>query len=324
MNHIQVVIHHGGKFVNEGCLKYEGQIETLYFDPDVWSYFVVVSVVKSLGYDGFKELWYFVGCALTDDVDAMKMVTLAHLNERVHLYVVHNVPEAEVIPMIEYNVDEGGEEEGCEGGEGAQLPEGIEDGGVPADGERIEVVVGQAEEVDGEAVVSAYELQEERIKAEEVVSEAGEVDAMQRTEAAEVELQTPSIEVDRVEAAEVEVQADSIEVVRAEAGEVEVEVDRIQAQDGEGDTLHGQPYRIEVGDLDDVQVGDWSSTQESDDAEKDGEMGNEDGLVDIDVQCDVSESCSDLEVEVEPFLPGSDSDMDKDEINDSSWFNDEW
>ncbi|WVZ03656.1 hypothetical protein V8G54_024462 [Vigna mungo] len=53
-------------------------------------------------------------------------------------------------------------------------------------------------------------------------------------------------------------------------------------------------------------------------------MDNEDGLVDIDVQFDESESCSDLEVEVEPFPPGSDCDMDEQEIDDSSWFNDEW
>ncbi|WVZ24518.1 hypothetical protein V8G54_003062, partial [Vigna mungo] len=225
------------KFVNEGCLKYEGEIETLCFDPNVWSYFVVVSVVKSV----------------------MQMVTLAHLNGRVHLYVVHNVSEAEVIHMIEFNVDEGGEEvapfpEGIEeGGEGAQLPEGIEDGvrqeldedaQLPeeVDGQRIEVVVGEAEEVDGERI----------------------------------EVEGDSTEVDRAEAGEVEVEADTIQVDRPEAA------DRIQAQD------------------------------------------NEDGLVDIVVQCDVSESCSDLEVEVEPFLPGSDSDMDEDEINDCSWFNDEW
>lgn len=40
---IKVVIHHGGKFVNEGCLKYEGGSDTMYFNPDLWSYFVVVS-----------------------------------------------------------------------------------------------------------------------------------------------------------------------------------------------------------------------------------------------------------------------------------------
>ncbi|WVZ07317.1 hypothetical protein V8G54_020663 [Vigna mungo] len=224
--------------------------------------------------------------------------------------------------MIEYNVDVGSEEvapfaEGIEeGGEGEELDEGV-----PADGERIEVVVGQAEEVHGEDAVSVDVLLQERIEVEEIVGEAEEVHGevavstdvhgeevdgievdendVQRTEAAEVELQTPSIEVDRAEADGIEVQANTSEVDRAEAGEVEVEAEK-------------------DGEMDDVQVGDWSSTQESD-----GEMDNEDGLVDIDVQCHVSESCSDLEVEVEPFLPGSDSDMDELDIDDSSWFNDD-
>ncbi|WVZ09778.1 hypothetical protein V8G54_014308 [Vigna mungo] len=284
--------------------KYEGEIETLCFDADVWSYFVVVSVVKSLGYDGFKELWYSVGCgpvlddrlqALTDDVGAMQMVTLAHLNGQVHLYVVHNVSEAEVIHMIEYNVDLVGEE----------VPPFAEelDKGVPGDGERIQVV-GQVEEVVGQA--------EEVVgQAEEIVGEAEEVDGeqngndVQRTEEAEVQLdraEADRIEVDRAEGDGDEVQANTSEVDRAEAGEVEVEVE------AEKD-----------GQMDDVEVGDWSSTEESN-----CEMDNEDGLVDIDVQCDASQSFSDLEVGVEPFLPGCDSDMDEEDIDDSSWFNDDW
>ncbi|WVZ17179.1 hypothetical protein V8G54_010161 [Vigna mungo] len=279
MDHIEVVFHHGGKFVNEGCLKYEGEIETLCFGPDVWCYFVVVSVVKSLGYDGFKELWYSVGCgpilddrlqALTDDVGAMQMVTEVP-------------PFAEVIE---------------EGGEGEELDEGV-----PGDGERIQVVVGQDEEVVGQA--------------EEIVGEAEEVDGeqngndVQRTEAAEVQLdraEADRIEVDRAEGDGIEVDGDEVqanisEVDRAEAGEVEVEVEVEAEKDGQ---------------MDDVQVGDWSSTEESN-----GEMDNEDGLVDIDVQCDVSESFSDLEVEVEPFQPGCDFDMDEEDIDDSSWFNDD-
>ncbi|WVZ01813.1 hypothetical protein V8G54_022619 [Vigna mungo] len=99
----------------------------------------------------------------------------------------------------------------------------------------------------------------------------------------------------------VEVQAHSIKVDMAEAAEVEVQSDRIKAQDGQGDTLDDEPYRVEVGDLDYVQES------------NDGEMDSKDG-----------ESCSDLEVEVKPFLPGSDSDMEEDQINDSNWFNDEW
>ncbi|XP_017413096.1 uncharacterized protein LOC108324668 [Vigna angularis] len=107
----QVVIHHSGKFIKEGKLNYEGESTTLSFDPDMWNYFLVVSVVKGLGYDGFKELWYCVGGGsvlenrlepLLDDIGAMHMITLARLNGEVHLFVVHTVSEPEVIHMFEY------------------------------------------------------------------------------------------------------------------------------------------------------------------------------------------------------------------------------
>ncbi|WVY93335.1 hypothetical protein V8G54_032423 [Vigna mungo] len=235
----------------------------------------------------------------------MHMVTLAHLNGQA--------------------IDEGGE--------GAQFAEGIDDGvrqeldeGVCADGERIEVVVGQAEEVDAEDVeadrVKVHEGDIESTEEDgvEVEAEMIEVDVrdVERTEADGVDVESERIEVDetdvqRTEATKVELEARSIEVDeadvdRTEPAEVEVQSDRIEAHD-EGDRLD--------------EVRDWSSSRESHDGEKDGEMDSEDGLVDINVQCDVSESCSDLEVEVEPFVPGSDSDMEEDEINDSSWFNNE-
>ncbi|XP_022635666.1 uncharacterized protein LOC106758433 [Vigna radiata var. radiata] len=288
----------------------------MYFDPDVWSYFVVVSVVKSLGYDDFKELWYSVGCgpvlddrleALTDDVGAMQMVTLAHLNGRVHMYVVHNVSEAEVIHMIEFNVDEGGEDVG---GDGERIAdEGIADERVADEGvAEEEVVVGQAEEVHGEAAVSP-DGQGGDVAGDVVGTEVDEdyvqMAEVNRAEEVEVELESPGTEVNRGEEVDgIEVQPDSVEVDTVQPCEVEVEAERIQPQDGQ---------------MDDVEVGDWSSTHESD-----GEMDKEDGLVDVDIECDISESCSDLDVEVEPFLPESDSDKDGDEINDSSWFNDEW
>ncbi|WVZ25187.1 hypothetical protein V8G54_003731 [Vigna mungo] len=287
--------------------KYEGLIETLVFDSDVWSYFVVVSVVKSLGYDGFKELWYSVGCgpiledrleALTDDVGAMQMVTLAHLNGRVHMYVVHNVSEDEVIDMIEFNVDEGCEDVG--GDDERIADEGIADEGVAEE----EVVVGQAEEVHGETAVSP-DGQAGDVAGTEVDEDYVQMTEVNRAEEVEVELETPSAEVNRGKEVDgIKVQLDSVEVDTVQACEVEVEAERIQSQDGH---------------MDDVEVGDWSSTHESD-----GEMDKEDELVDVDIECDISESCSDLEVDVQPFLPESDSDKDGDEINDCSWFNDEW
>ncbi|KAG2383958.1 uncharacterized protein HKW66_Vig0152790 [Vigna angularis] len=61
---IVCVFHHGGKFINDSTLKYEGETTTLSFDPDTWSFFVVVSVVKSLGYENLKDLWYCLGGGL--------------------------------------------------------------------------------------------------------------------------------------------------------------------------------------------------------------------------------------------------------------------
>ncbi|XP_022640476.1 uncharacterized protein LOC111242260 [Vigna radiata var. radiata] len=120
----EVVIHHSGKFIKEGKLTYEGESITYSFDPDMWSYFIVVSVVKGLGYDGFKELWYCVGGGsvlknmlepLLDDKGAMHMITLARLNGEVHFFVEHIVSEPEVIHMLEYvNENTAGGESQCE------------------------------------------------------------------------------------------------------------------------------------------------------------------------------------------------------------------
>ncbi|WVZ10530.1 hypothetical protein V8G54_015060 [Vigna mungo] len=83
------VFHHGGKFITDGTLKYEGETTTLSFDLDVWNYFVVVSVVKSFGYDNFKQLWYCIRGGsmlknkleeLIDDTGAMHMANLGRLN----------------------------------------------------------------------------------------------------------------------------------------------------------------------------------------------------------------------------------------------------
>ncbi|WVZ16927.1 hypothetical protein V8G54_009909 [Vigna mungo] len=116
----EVVFHHGGRFIKDGPLRYEGESTILAFDPDVWSYFIIVSVVKGLGYDGFKELWYSVGRgsvlddkleALMNDRGALQMMTLARLNGQVHLFVVHTVSEPEIIHLLENVPHNIGEEE---------------------------------------------------------------------------------------------------------------------------------------------------------------------------------------------------------------------
>ncbi|KAG2384695.1 uncharacterized protein HKW66_Vig0117870 [Vigna angularis] len=363
MDNIEVSIHHGGKFVNDGCMKYKGESETMYFDPDLWN-------------DRLE--------ALCDDVGAMHMVNLAHLNGQVHLYVVCTISQPDVIPMIEYNVDEGGEEvapQVNEGGEGAQFAEGIDDGlrkqldeGVDGDGERIKAHdVGQAEmtqaaEDEGERIevdegdVERTKENEERIEVEEadvegertkadqvefegerieIVEADGERTTTDEVQEERIEGQKADVEAKRREVDEVEVEVGKIEVEEAdgerttadevqedegerieveegdaertttdemheeiiEVEEADIEAERIEAHDGEGHRLDGEGYRIEVQDLEDIEVVvcDWSTSRDDDD----GQMNSEDGLVDINVQCDVSHSSSNLEVEVEPVLLGN-------------------
>ncbi|KOM34526.1 hypothetical protein LR48_Vigan02g067600 [Vigna angularis] len=243
MDDIEVVIHHGGKFVNDGCLKYEGESETMYFDPDLWSYFVVVSVVKSLGYDDFKDLWFSVGCGpvlddklepLCDDVGAMHMVNLAHLNGQVHLYVVHTISQPDVIHMIEYNVDEGGEEvapQVNEGGEVAQFAEGVDDGlrqgldeGVGGDGERI-----KAQDVSHAEMTEAAEDEGERIEVDEGDVERTEADVVQeeRIEVEEGDVEGERTEANVVQEERIEVEEDDGERTTAD----EVQEERIEGQE---------------------------------------------------------------------------------------------
>ncbi|WVZ18440.1 hypothetical protein V8G54_005762 [Vigna mungo] len=58
-----------------------------------------------------KEFWYSLGGQsvdpdrlelLTDDRGAMHMLNIARLNDEVHLYVVHNMMEPEIIEMIDW------------------------------------------------------------------------------------------------------------------------------------------------------------------------------------------------------------------------------
>ncbi|KOM25157.1 hypothetical protein LR48_Vigan50s007700 [Vigna angularis] len=110
---IKVVVHHCGNFVSDdnGKLKFEGERAKWSCDPDLWSYFGIVSSVKELGHMDIKELWYCLGGQsvdpdrlelLTDDRGAMHMLNIARLNDEVHLYVVHNMMEPEIIEMIDW------------------------------------------------------------------------------------------------------------------------------------------------------------------------------------------------------------------------------
>ncbi|WVZ25024.1 hypothetical protein V8G54_003568 [Vigna mungo] len=175
------VFHHGGKFIVDGTLKYEGETTTLSFDPDVWSYFVVVSVVKSFGYDNFKQLWYCIEGGsvldnrleeLIDDTGVIHMANLGRINGVVHLYVIHVVSEPEVINMLEYvtndqgQVDAHGEvqEESEEDGDDVHVDGDVEDMHEgEEDGDVIDV------EVEGDGHVEEFHEVEEDVNGVEGV-----------------------------------------------------------------------------------------------------------------------------------------------------------
>ncbi|XP_017432015.1 uncharacterized protein LOC108339391 [Vigna angularis] len=178
--------------------------------------------------------------------------------------------------------------------------------------ERIE---GQQPDVEAESrEADEVQVEAERIEVEEADGERTAADEVQEDEGERTEVE----EGDAERTAANEVHEEMIQVEEAD-----VEAERIEAQDGEGHSLDGQAYKIEVQDLEDIEVEvcDWSTSRDDDDG--DGEMLSEDGLVDINVQCDVSDSSGNLEVEVEFVLFGSELDMEEDDINDSIWFNDE-
>jgi len=117
-------------------------------DPNRWSYFEILGILKEMGYANVKEMWYAVGGGsvlegrlelLSDDRGACHMVNIATLNGQVHLYVVHKVDEAEVVNLLEYHpvVEEGDVREGLQvqnEDDGGEVDEGVqvqseEDGG---------------------------------------------------------------------------------------------------------------------------------------------------------------------------------------------------
>jgi len=108
----QVVIHHGGHFVNEEGIKYvDGQRSELSCDEDIWSYFEVLYILREIGYINVKDLCYLVGgCPVlgerlrhfVDDVGALHMVQIAKQRGEVHMYVIHSICVVVEVHMLEY------------------------------------------------------------------------------------------------------------------------------------------------------------------------------------------------------------------------------
>ncbi|XP_014522674.1 uncharacterized protein LOC106779133 [Vigna radiata var. radiata] len=304
----EVVFHHGGKFINERKLIYEGESTTYSFDPYVWSYFLVVSVVKGLSYDGFKELFYSIGgCSvlenrlepLLDDVGAMQMITLARLNGQVHLFVVHKVSEPEVIHMLEYvpenTVEEQGE--GMAKGEHEDEGRGMVEGECEEEG--VGLVEGDREEEVGGMVEGECE-EEGGVTVEVECEEEGEGNVEGECE-------------DQGEVAANEVDKITKNVVLDE--------ERVQADD----VVEGHIETEDVGD-----VSSWTSSHKDDDGNDDVNYECMEGLVDVNVECnleeDVGDEVADWFGNVQVDVQSDDSDLD-DGINSDNvrgLSDDEW
>ncbi|WVY97002.1 hypothetical protein V8G54_029153 [Vigna mungo] len=107
------------KFVNDGSFRYHGgDTSTLVINTDRWSYFEILAILKEMGYRNVKELWYSLGGRvledrlelLSDDKGAMHVVTIALLNGKAHLFVVHMVSKPDYIHMLQYDIGEHGED----------------------------------------------------------------------------------------------------------------------------------------------------------------------------------------------------------------------
>ncbi|WVZ25975.1 hypothetical protein V8G54_004519 [Vigna mungo] len=267
----EVVFHQGGKLVNDGKLKYEGgETSRFTFDPDVWSYFVIVSVVKSLGYDEFKEVWYSIGGAsvlddklecLCDYTVAMHVVNLARLNGEAHVFVIHLVSEAQVIHMLM---------------------------GVDDDEEQVEVETIMEEEVHGVEQVSG--VLEELGGEEQEMGEQVQVQVVMEEEVHGVE-QVGGVLKELV--CEEQEMVEQVQVQAVMEGDVDGEV-QVEKVGGHGEDEGAEQNEVEL----DVEIISWNSSSES--GSGDGNTDWLEGLVDVNVGCNMDDDIhADLERNVE-------------------------
>ncbi|WVY95217.1 hypothetical protein V8G54_034305 [Vigna mungo] len=180
---IKIVVHHTGKFLTDdnGVFKFDGEIAEWRCDADLLSYFGIIALVKELGHMDIKELWYGLGGQfvhpdrlelLTDDKGVMHMLNIVRLNDEVHLYVVHNMVEPQIIEFIDWVGGEEGygvdvevhtEVDGQEGG--AVQVEGVEvqvEGGEVQDEVQVEDA-GVDEVQDGEVQGEVHHVEEPEV-----------------------------------------------------------------------------------------------------------------------------------------------------------------
>ncbi|WVY90437.1 hypothetical protein V8G54_035951 [Vigna mungo] len=292
---IKIVVHHSGHFVNDdnGDSKFDGEIAEWFCDADFMSYFGIVASVKELGHMNVKELWYGLGGQsvhpdrlelLTDDKGAMQMLNIGRLNDEVHLYVVHNMVEPQIIEMIEWvgseAADEGVEvhtEGDAQEGHGVDVEVHAE--GHAQEGGKVHVEDAEVHVDDGVVQVEGADVQVEDGYVQEV--EDGEVQEVE-----DGEVQVEDGEFQNGEVWEVEV-AD----VRLEDGEVQ-DVYDFEVKDFEVDDFEEEDFEIEdLGedddDVEDSEGEDIKADSEGKDIEADSE---EKYLHDVTVQCDIGTS----------------------------------
>ncbi|KOM44019.1 hypothetical protein LR48_Vigan05g162400 [Vigna angularis] len=213
-----------------------------------------------------KELWYSLGSQfvdldrlelLTDDRGVMHMLNIARLNDEVHLYVVHNMMEPEIIEMIDwvggYLDDEG------------DVATQVEEAEVVGNGELgTEMVEGEgdAHEADGEVHT---ELGTKMVE--------GEGDVECHTE----------VGIEMVEGAH-EGDGEDAEVHQVEDGKVH-HVEEAEVHDFELEDL-GEDDDVEDSEGEDVHEAE-TEDEDLDDEEVDV---SEESLIDVSIQCDIGTS----------------------------------
>ncbi|KAI5389584.1 hypothetical protein KIW84_075030 [Lathyrus oleraceus] len=114
----QCVVHHSGKFAMEFAnfteSRYQG-LETIWnVDPDYWSYFEILGMLKDLGYLIVDKLWYYDemnACdivLLEDNKGTKRMQTIAIMTGECHLYVTHLVSQPDITdePILSLELDD--------------------------------------------------------------------------------------------------------------------------------------------------------------------------------------------------------------------------
>ncbi|WVZ11944.1 hypothetical protein V8G54_016474 [Vigna mungo] len=171
----EVCLHHMGRF-DRGLRYVDGEVHVVVgLDPDRWSYFEAVGIVKEFKYDGDFKLWWKGSREimmnnlrlLSDDKEAMNLSKYAEgTGDMVEIYVQHVPSEPVEVLFLS-----GGEETLDGNMEG--VADIIQEGGLnmeqghPAE-EHIDVEIGHEEVQVGEEEVQIVEEEEVQIGEEEV------------------------------------------------------------------------------------------------------------------------------------------------------------